>query len=161
FGQGLTGEVAATARAAFVEDLSRAAGPVDRAWVASQGFTSMAALPLVVGAHPVGVFELFTRARYHWHAAEVRLLEAFAEHGALALEKARLFQDTQDRRHLTENLYAVTVAMERTMDVRQRVRTFVRGAAATLGFDRCNVLLATEDGRALELVAGTDQREGD
>ncbi|HVQ76562.1 MAG TPA: GAF domain-containing protein [Candidatus Binatia bacterium] len=160
-GEGLVGQVWSTRQPRYIPDIGDVADLVNADWVRSQGFVSAAAVPLLVGERAIGVLVLVTRASYRWGAAEVRLLEAVAEHATVAIEKARLFRDTQDRRQLTEDLYAIKVAMERTMDLPARVRAFVQGAGAALGFDRCHVLLATEDGRALELVAGTDHREDD
>src|SRR4029077_6773035 len=82
--------------------------------------------------------------------------------------KARLFQDIQDRRRLTEDLYALTQAMDRTIDRQTRGEIFASGArraliferagSRALTFDRLNVWLVEDDGVTLELVAGSDVR---
>ncbi|HET7874874.1 MAG TPA: GAF domain-containing protein [Methylomirabilota bacterium] len=155
-GLGLVGGVAASGRAVVVEDLDLAGGlaPVERQMAA--GLASAAALLLMIADRAVGVFCLFSPARRTFSPAEVKLLEACAEQAAVALTKARLFQDIQDRRRLADDLYALTRAMTTDMSLEHRLDTFVRGAQEALGFDRLNVLLATPDGSALELVAGTD-----
>ena len=51
---------------------------------------------------------------------------------AVALTKARLFQDIQDRRRLTEDLYALTQAMDRSMDLQERVEIFAASALRAL-----------------------------
>jgi signal transduction histidine kinase len=53
-------------------------------------------------------------------------------------------------------LYDLTVAMDRTMDVRERVEIFVWKARELLDFDRVGVFLTTPDALELEMVAGTD-----
>ena len=155
-GEGFAGSVCAGGDPLFLQDVYAHTELVPPEWARAQGFVSAAALPLVVGARRVGAFGLFTRAPHAFDAGEVALLQALAEQGAVALEKARLFQDSQERRRLSEKLYAVAVSMERSMDPNSRLRDFVEGARDALGFDRCNVFLATADGAAVELVAGTD-----
>jgi PAS domain S-box-containing protein len=155
-GRGLVGRVAASGRPRVIEDLDGSAelSPAERAL--ARGFGSLVVLPLAIAEHAVGVFGLFSPERRAFADDEVKVLEAFAEHAAVALAKARLFQDIQDRRRLTEDLYVLTAEMTRNMDIQHRVDAFVQGARAALGFDRLHVLLATADGSALELVAGTD-----
>jgi GAF domain-containing protein len=164
-GDGLIGGVAASGQADVVEDLAHCPtlSAVERRradGLAAQGLVSAAVLPLVIGGRAAGVFALFSRERFVFGPAEVKVLEALAEQAAVALTKARLFQDIQDRRRLTEDLYALTVEMTRNMDVQHRTDTFVERARQALGFDRISVLLATPDGSALELVSSTDPAPG-
>ena len=118
---------------------------------------SAAVLPLLVAGQAVGVVCLFTGSRRALTPGETKVMEAFAEHAAVALTKARLFQDIQDRRRVSEELYTLTVSMMRSMDLRQRVDTFVHGAQEALRFDRISVLLPDSDGTALEVAASTEE----
>ncbi len=160
-GQGLVGEVAASGRSIIVEDLAaRAAEGPDPSIPASlveAGMVAAAVLPLLVAGRAVGVVCLFTVSHRAIAPGETKVMEAFAEHAAVALTKARLFQDIQDRRRVSEELYSLTVSMMRSMDVRQRVETFVHGAQEILRFDRISVLLPDADGTLLEVVATTDR----
>ena len=160
-GEGLVGGVAASGEPAIVEDLARskilsAAERSRSDGLAAEGLASAAVLPLVIAGRAAGVIALFSRQGYLFPPAEVKVLEALAEQAAVALTKARLFQDTQDRRRLTEDLYALTVAMTRSMELQHRTDTFVERARQALGFDRVSVMLATPDGSALELMSATD-----
>jgi PAS domain S-box-containing protein len=159
-GEGLIGGVAAGAKAALVEDLTRCdrLSPAERSpsgGLVAEGFAAVVALPLVVAGGAVGVVALLSRHPGALEPDDLKLLEALVEQVAIALGKARLFQDTQDRRRLTEDLYALTVAMARSMDVQHRTDTFVERTSRALGFDRVAVMLATPDASALELVSAT------
>ena len=160
-GQGLVGEVAASGRSIIVEDLAaRSADGSDPSippGLLEGGMVSAAILPLLVAGQAVGVVCLFAASRRALTPGEIKVMEAFAEHAAVALTKARLFQDIQDRRRVSEELYTLTVSMMRSMDLRQRVATFVRGAQDALRFDRISVLLPDSDGTALEVAASTDE----
>jgi signal transduction histidine kinase/signal transduction protein with GAF and PtsI domain len=160
-GQGLVGEAAASGRSIIVEDLAaRAADGSDPSippGLVEAGMSSAAVLPLLFAGQAVGVVCLFTGSGRALTPGETKIMEAFAEHAAVAMTKARLFQDIQDRRRVSEELYTLTVSMMRSMDVRQRVATFVRGAQEALRFDRISVLLPDSDGTALEIAASTDE----
>jgi PAS domain S-box-containing protein len=155
-GEGLVGAVCRTGRPIIFDDLYTFPDLKNADWMRTEGFESTACLPLVVGITVVGAFVLFTRERHVFDRAEMTVLQALAEQAAVVLEKARLFKDVQARQRLTEDLYALTVWMQRSVALHERVEAFVRLAAGALGFDRVNVLLATADSGALELVAGTD-----
>jgi len=157
-GKGLVGEVAASGRSVIVDDLAaRAAGGADPsipAALVEAGMVRVVVLPLLVAREAVGVVCLFSRSHDPLAPGESKVMDSFAEHAAVALTKARLFEDTQDRRRFSEALHAITVAMMRSMDVQQRVDTFVQGALQALAFDRISVLLPDADGVSL-VVAGT------
>ncbi|HUG38263.1 MAG TPA: ATP-binding protein [Candidatus Limnocylindrales bacterium] len=155
-GQGLAGAVCETGRPVVLEDVYAHPGLDDVAWLRAEGAVAVAALPLAAAPRVIGTLAVFSRARRVWTPEEVGLLGALAEQAAVSLEKARLFQDTQERRRLSERLYALAVAMERSPDLATRLQEFVTGAREALSFDRCNVMLAAPDGGALDLVAGTD-----
>jgi GAF domain-containing protein len=69
------------------------------------GMVAAVVLPLLVAGRAVGVVCLFTVSHRAIAPGETKVMEAFAEHAAVALTKARLFQDIQDRRRVSEELY--------------------------------------------------------
>ena len=159
-GEGVVGEVAATGRSIFVDDLpARLATRPDPSLAPAfvkAGMVSAATLPLLVAGQAVGVVCLMSATRRTFTSSETKVMEAFAEHAAVALTKARLFQDIQDRRRVSEELYTLTVGMTRSMDVQQRVDTFVHGAREALNFDRISVLLADPDEHTFVIAASSD-----
>jgi GAF domain-containing protein len=159
-GQGLVGEVAASGRSVIVDDLAgRAAGGADPTIpvaLIEAGMVRAEIVPLLVANEAVGVVCFFSPSRDPLTPSETKVMEAFAEHAAVALTKARLFEDIQDRRRFSEALHTITVAMMRSMVVQQRVDTFVQGALEALTFDRISVLLPDADGAALEVVGTSD-----
>ena len=155
-GQGIVGAVCATAAPLTIETVGEHPNLGNGEWMRAQGIESAAILPLVELDRCLGAFALLTRERHVFTLDEVSLLQAFAEHAAVALEKARLFHEAEERRRVTEALYAMTLTMQRSMDLGDRLQAFVRHAGDVLGFDRINVLLATPDATGLCLEAGTD-----
>ena len=159
-GEGLIGRVCASTAPVVLDDVYQFPDLRNAEWLRGQGFRSIAALPLVMGRAVAGAFVVATREAHHFEADEVSLLQALAEQTAVVLEKARLFRDVQERQRLTDDLYALAVALERSMHLRDRLQAFVERAKAALQFDRFAVMLATPDGATLELLAGTDIEHG-
>ena len=125
-------------------------------WWTDHGLPSFLGVPVVFQDLLLGVLVLSGRAPFDFGADDRELLDIFVNQSAAAIAKARLFQDIQDRRRLTEDLYNLTQAMNATMDRQERVEIFAEGARRALNFERINVWLAGEDGVSLELVAGSD-----
>jgi GAF domain-containing protein len=75
-----------------------------------------------------------------WTADETRLLERFVEQMGLALESARLHQDTR-RRAARE----VTARMGESLDVEQVLQTAVREIGASLGLHDLSIQLETDE----------------
>ncbi len=159
-GEGLIGRVCASTAPVVLDDVYQSPDLRNAEWLSGQGFRSIAALPLVVGRAAAGALVVATREVHHFETDEVSLLQALAEQTAVVLEKARLFRDAQERQRLTDDLYALAVALERSMDLRDRLQAFVEQAKTSLQFDRFAVMLASPDGATLELLAGTDIEQG-
>src|SRR5207237_8273199 len=100
-GEGLIGRACADRRSVIVEDIETSPDLVNVAWVRAQLLRSAAVLPLTAGERTLGALVLCTRTRHAFSPDEVSVLRALAEQASIALEKARLYQDSQDRRRLT------------------------------------------------------------
>jgi two-component system NtrC family sensor kinase len=61
----------------------------------ASGLRSMLAAPLAVGGRAVGAITVFRREAYTFSPAEEKLLLAFADQAAIALEHARLYADLE------------------------------------------------------------------
>ncbi len=117
-------------------------------------------MPIIFQDLLLGVLVLGGHEAFRFSPDDRELLEIFVSQSAAAIAKARLFQDIQDRRQLTEDLYALTQAMDRSMDLQERVEIFAASANRALSFDRLNVWLSEDDGATLRLMAGSDVGPG-
>jgi GAF domain-containing protein len=79
-----------------------------------------------------------------WTAEEVALLQALVEQLGLALDGARLHQDTQRRAAQERMLGEVTARMRETLDVDEVLRTAVRQMRESLGIAEVEVHLSTD-----------------
>lgn len=155
-GEGDVGRVAAERRPLEVSDAGSDPRVTEREWWRAHRFQSLLAVPLVFQDLLLGVLVLGGREPFRFGADDQELLDIFVTQSAAAIAKARLFQDIQDRRRLTEDLYALTQAMDRSMDLQERVEIFTSAATRALNFERINVWLTEDDGATLRLVAGGD-----
>jgi len=160
FGESGVGWVAAHRQPLEAADVSLDPRFTGEPWWVGRGLVSFLGVPIVFQDLLLGVLVLSGRAALDFGADDRELLDIFVTQSAAAIAKARLFQDIQDRRRLTEDLYALTQAMNGTVDLQERVEIFVTGARRALHFQRINVWLAGDDGASLELVAGSDLGPG-
>jgi PAS domain S-box-containing protein len=158
FGEGGVGWVALERRPLEAADVSADPRFAGDPWWGGRGLRSFLGVPIVFQDLLLGVLVLSGRAPLDFGADDREMLDIFVAQSAAAIAKARLFQDIQDRRRLTEDLYALTQAMNGTVDLQERVEIFAEGASRALHFERINVWLAGDDGATLELVAGRDAR---
>ena len=73
--------------------------PALRAHIGEAGYRSVLAVPLLVKGVVIGALSVGDVAGRVFTADESRLVHTFADHAALAWENARLFEDTERRRH--------------------------------------------------------------
>ncbi len=159
-GEGDVGWVAAERRQLEVADIAADPRATEPEWWRRSDLRSFLGVPIIFQDLLLGVLVLSGRGPLHFGADDQELLEIFVSQSAAAIAKARLFQDIQDRRQLTEDLFALTQAMDRSMDLQERVEIFATAANRALSFDRLNVWLAEDDGLTVRLVAGSDVGPG-
>ena len=77
--------------------------PAEIALMRTYGHLSLLMLPLAIGDRTIGLIELAEdKHERQFTAAEIRLCQALADQAAIAIENARLFEETQERlRELT------------------------------------------------------------
>ena len=68
----------------------------DRQCAEREGIKSLACVPVVLRDRPLGGLLVYTAEPTKFRRREIRLLEAFASHAALAIENARLYDDIRD-----------------------------------------------------------------
>lgn len=114
------------------------------------------AVPIKVRGHVIGVLDTYKPDHAgEWTSEEVSLLETLADQLGMALESARLLDET--RRHATRDqmLADITARVRASMNPETILRTAVRELGLALGADRASVHLNV--GRGLGTSAPQDQ----
>ena len=137
-GTGLGGLVAQTAApyntpSYFTDERFRHSDDVD-AGVAEEGLVAILGVPLVRGSRVIGVLFASDRAERSFERSEIALLGSLAAHAAIALDNARLLEETRtalaELSVASEELRARTASVEQAADAHDRfIETVLRGGS--------------------------------
>ncbi|MEJ2207563.1 MAG: GAF domain-containing protein [Anaerolineae bacterium] len=107
--------------------------------------TVTVAIPVRVGGQIIGVMDARRRLEAgEWSPQEIELVETLSEQLGLALEGARLYEDTQRRAAQEELVGQVTGRFRETLDVDSVLKTAAQEIRQALGLSRFTVRLAPE-----------------
>ncbi len=101
-------------------------------------------VPLIVKDTVVGALSVADAAGRVFDAEAIRLAEAFADLAALALENARLFEESEHRRRSTEALLEIAQALSSTLEWKKMLKVIGQQAARAVGAARCTINLFRE-----------------
>ena len=102
-----------------------------RAWISRAAYRAALAVPLRVKGRIIGAFAVGDGLGRRFTPEDIRLAEAFADHAAVALENARLYTETENRRREAELFTELARAINTSLDV-ERVLEQVAAAAKDL-----------------------------
>ncbi|GEM_PF-1293475 len=153
-GEGLSGRVWETGTPLIVEDYDSWEGrtPTYEAY----HFASVLAVPIRWGDDLLGVFNATTpqgsSRRFSEH--DVHLLSLFADQAAVAIQNARLYQNSQRQAAELEALRKVTLDIFAQLDLYPLLASLIENAVRLLGGDSGGVYLYQPDQDVLEWVVG-------
>ncbi len=101
------------------------------------------ATPIQVRGKTIGVLNVRKSAGPEWDPEEIALLETLAEQLGLALESARLYQDTQRSAAQEKLIGEVTSHMRESLDIDQVLETAARELYRSLGLAEAEIWLGT------------------
>ena len=160
-GESLSGRVVATGQPVVSEDLHEDVrfDPASKRGALQEGFHGFLGVPLRIHDQAIGALNIYTKGHRRFTSDEISLLSALADQASLAIHRTRLLREAEAGRHLVERLYRVAVSMQASWDRAERLAAFTRGVHEVVGFDRISVLLATSDGKSLEIVSAFGEDE--
>ncbi len=162
-GLGLVGLAARKGEPAWSRDVFAEPGlefpPDVRERIVASGVRALLAVPLRIGDEIIGVVTVAHAAPRPYADDEIRLVSAFADQAALALDNARRFDAESAARSRAEataaraaRLQAIGTALSRGLSRAEVTRIVVEQIMPALRADTCSVYLLSRDGSALELV---------
>jgi GAF domain-containing protein len=128
--EGLTGLAIATRQPVMSENLLQDPHAIYKNWAAAEGFVACLILPLLYADRVCGALSLFTRQPHHFSDEEVDMLQSFAAPAAIAINNARLYEETERRRREAEVLAELAKDINASLDldtILQRVVEAARG----------------------------------
>ena len=152
-GEGITGTAFQTHAVTTVPDAGEDQSYAEQAWAREHGVKAVAVVPLMRGEEAVGVVSVARREDRPFAADEIDLLTSFAQHAAIAIENARLFQETERlaranlvRLRKISILNEIGLAMQGTVRLDELLQIILTGVTfgGGLGFNRAMLLLADQ-----------------
>ena len=138
-GQGIIGRAAASGRAVRSDDLPRDARSAQREVDQEEGIRSMLSVPLRVAGEIIGVVSAFSTTSGFFTDRHQSLLESFADQAGIAIQNARLFEESQRRARETQALYEAGRAVNESLEVGETIRLILNQAREVLGVKSCGL----------------------
>jgi len=157
-GDGVVGRAVTEGRTVWSPDVLADPRSVGPDWVRERakatGHRSVVGVPLVIRGETVGALSLDDLAGRRMTEAELRLLSAFADQAALALDNARMFAETTARLRETETLLEVARAFASPLSVQEAMRLVTAAVARRFGADMAGAYFLDATKELLVPLAG-------
>jgi signal transduction histidine kinase/DNA-binding response OmpR family regulator/putative methionine-R-sulfoxide reductase with GAF domain len=152
-GEGMMGRVARTGEALIIEDYRSWEGRSPQ-YADAQTRASIAA-PLHVGSRLAGVIAVATSDPDRgFGPADLHLLSLFAQQAAIAIENARLFEDTQRRVAELETLQRSSLQLTSSLDLPTVLDSITESALNLAEATNCHIYLYDETNDTLTFSTG-------
>jgi GAF domain-containing protein len=110
-------------------------------------------IPLVSGARAVGVLSLLFAEQRRLAGEDRELLHLLADHAAIAIDKARVFAQSERRRRAAESLAAVGRLISQSLNAGERAQRIVDSVGALVEAPRAMLTRVDPESGALEVLA--------
>jgi GAF domain-containing protein/ActR/RegA family two-component response regulator len=141
FGHGLVGACAEERRGLVVNDY--AASPYALERFVAVGFTRLMAHPLILRDRVLGVINMSRRGTgaAPFSADDLAVLESLATQAAIAIENARLHDETEQRRREAEVIAELARTINASLDIDTVLQRLIEGARELCGSDLARIAL--------------------
>ncbi|MCX8067007.1 MAG: GAF domain-containing protein [Anaerolineae bacterium] len=116
-------------------------------------FRSFLGIPLSGPEGFIGTLELISYRPYAFSERDLLLLQRIGEHAALAIEHARLYEETRRRALELSTLARVATTIISTLDLHQVLETIAFSVLEVTGCDASAIFVLDEEARVLRLAA--------
>jgi len=155
--EGISQRVAATGKSIAVEDVRIDARipPSIAAINESEGIRSLVSMPIKLAGDVFGVFNVNSTRPRRFSEDEQRLLLGLAQRAAMAIENARLFAQSEQRRREIEALYQADAVLYRSLQLDDVLGAIIEVVIEVLGADKAQVLVW--DDKHEQLIVGAQR----
>jgi GAF domain-containing protein/HAMP domain-containing protein len=123
------------------------------------GESSSIAIPLVVRKTPIGVLDIKTSEKRVWSSAEIATLQRIVDRTALALENARLVEDTSLRAERERTVSQITSNIRSNTDQQSMIQTALDELKRVLGVNEIEIRPYKQSSTPADRQAGTPGNE--
>src|SRR5262249_16082097 len=138
-GEGIIGRAVASGKAVRSDDLRADARSARREVDEKEGIRSMLSVPLPQAEEILGFIAAFSTIAGFFTTRHQVLLERFADQAGIAIQNARLFEESQRRARETQALYQAGRAVNQSLEVGETIRLILNQAREVLGVQSCSL----------------------
>lgn len=138
-----TGQAIETGEQIWIEDVS-GHPELDQELLQQERIASLAVIPLKVKSRVIGIMHLFARQQRNFAPAERQLVKTLSSQAALAIENARLFEETKRRAQELLALYDVSQVLNENSNLDLAMQQIVERVSEVLNVEKCWFLLWDE-----------------
>lgn len=154
-GRGPTGRAIRCGSPVVSDDIASAANNTPwRTAQLAEGFCSSAAFPLISQNVTLGSLNLYSDRSGFFTPEQVELIQTYAHQAAIALEKARLLEETERRLKYLHALRRVDKTINTNPDLRVTFNVILDQLIEHLGIHAADILVLNQSLQALEYAAG-------
>ncbi len=111
-------------------------------------------VPLLVNQKQIGMLTIDKRQRDSFHEADAYIAQAFADHVAVAIQNAQLYQQTQQRANQLQALHRLSIHLSAMREVQALIESLARLLHETFGYYQINVGLVRGEALILQAACG-------
>lgn len=150
--EGYTGWIAAHQKSLLIDDTYCYTQAVPRVGLDHFPYRSYLGVPLKIGAKLLGTLELVAAPINAYEDTDVTVLEVVANHAAVAIDHARLFQETQNNLSKLSLLYDASRELSSTLSYEELLGDLSSQMADAFSADRCAIYNFDETSGTLTLL---------
>jgi PAS domain S-box-containing protein len=155
-GEGIIGLAVSTGRAVRSDDLRGDPRSAQRDVDEKEGMRSLLSVPLRVGGQIIGVISVFSTDPNAFGDRHQTVLESFADQAGIAIQNARLFEESQRRARETQALLRAGHAVNQSLDVSETVQLILHQAREVLEVQSCGLFTLDAATGSLTATASLD-----
>ncbi len=137
---GLTAWIVQSRKPLSIGNFEKESPPVTPGQVGKPGIRSWLGFPLIARDKVVGVASVQSFRPHAFTEEDERILSAFANQAAIAIENARLFEEIEERRLYLEGVLGAAPDAIVTLDAHQRIVEWNAGAEKLFGYSQEEVI---------------------
>jgi signal transduction histidine kinase len=144
-GEGLSGKVLRSGKTVVLDDYSRSSAALRR--LRKRSYKAVIGTPIRLGDRLIGSLNLQTKSPHKWITQQDRfILEALANHAAIAIRNADLFESEQKHLIQAESLRIISRELSAELDLSKVLKQIVRQGIALTRLESGEVFLWSPEG---------------
>lgn len=145
-GESLSGWIVARGEPLIVEDVTLDGRNVHAHIAKKYGLKSFLGVPLKIREKVIGVLGMVTDQIRHFSKEEIQLVSNFASQAAIAIENARLYEESREKAKQLALIYDLTNKIRSSLDLETIIHQTLTNLKDLVNYDHAGITLIDESG---------------